>query len=297
MSRLGPNGGLVAGGAFFIWGLFPLYWIHLASVPTLQLLAHRGLWCAVAVWLFLIVRGDLSWCRSLTPRLLGLLTLGGGLVSINWGVYVWAINTGHVIDTSLGYFITPLVSVLIALCLWGERLNRYQTMAIVVATAGVTYLAWQLGAAPWIALLLALSFGVYGLVRKLARLNSVHGLAVESTVMMLPALAYLLWCEAQGTGAFMHSPWRVNLLLIVGGPISAVPLIMFSYGAQRVSLIVLGMLQYIAPTVALILGVAVFHEPFGHARQIAFLCIWIALVLFTFDGARRYWLSRTVAAV
>lgn len=274
--------------AFLIWGLFPLFWSLLGDVPAFQLLAHRAAWCALAVWLLLLARGDLAWVASVTLRQFGWLALGGLLISVNWGVYVWAVVNGHVIDTSLGYFITPLVSVVIAVGILGERLNRGQQVAVLLATTGVLFLAWQLAAPPWIALTLALSFGVYGLIRKLAPFDSVRGLAVESGVMFFPAVIYLAWCELAGQGTFGHGHWRDDALLVTGGPITAVPLALFAFGAQRVSMITLGLAQYIAPSVALLLGIWVFHEPFGSARQVAFGCIWAALVIFSVDALRRY---------
>jgi chloramphenicol-sensitive protein RarD len=286
------RGALAAIAAFFLWGLFPLFWSLLGDVPALQVLAHRALWCALAVWLLLLVRGELNWIRLLRPRLLGLLALGGVLISINWGVYVVAVVTGHVIDTSLGYFITPLVSVVIAVAVLRERLGWPQRVAVAIATTGVVLLGWQLRAPPWIALLLAASFGSYGLVRKLAPFDPVHGLAVESGVMLVPAVAYLLWCEISGSGAFLHGHWRDDLLLVLGGPITAVPLVLFAYAAQRVSMMALGVLQYVSPTVALLLGILVFHEPFGGVRQIAFGCIWVAIAVFTGAALRRYWSAR-----
>jgi chloramphenicol-sensitive protein RarD len=293
MTKANSAGALAGVTAFFIWGLFPLFWSRFADVPALQLLAHRALWCAVAVWLYLLAQRDLRWITQLTPRLLALLAIGGVLISVNWGTYVWAIVTGRVIDTSLGYFITPLVSVLIAVWILREQLNNAQRVAIVLACLGVAYLAWQLGAPPWIALTLAASFGCYGLVRKLAPFDSVHGLAVECGVMFPPALAYLLWCEHAGQSAFMHGRWRDDLLLVIGGPITAVPLVLFAFSTQRVSMLAVGVMQYIAPTVALLLGVLVFHEPFGSARQVAFVSIWLALAIFTGDTLRRYFRDRT----
>ncbi|HXR51080.1 MAG TPA: EamA family transporter RarD, partial [Steroidobacteraceae bacterium] len=270
MSGSRAAGALAGAAAFFIWGLFPLFWSLLRDVPALQLLAHRALWCAIAVWGLLLARGDLGWVRQLTPRLWMLLSAGGLLISVNWGMYVWAVVTGHVIDTSLGYFITPLVSVVIAVGVLGERLGVAQRWAVGIAAAGVLYLAWQLGHPPWIALTLAFSFGLYGLVRKLAPFDSIRGLAIESGVMFPPALLYLLWCEHSGQGAFLHGHWRDDLLLVAGGPVTAVPLLLFSLSAQRVSLLALSVVQYLAPTVALVLGILVFHEPFGAARQVAF---------------------------
>jgi chloramphenicol-sensitive protein RarD len=281
--------------AFFVWGLFPLFWSLLGDVPPLQVLAHRALWCAVAVWALLLARGERDWIRLLGPRLLGLLALGGVLISINWGVYVAAVVTGHVIDTSLGYFITPLVSVVIAVVVLREKLGWPQRVAVAIAAIGVALLGWQLRAPPWIALLLAGSFGAYGLVRKLAPFDPVHGLAVESGIMLVPAVIYLLWCEARGSGVFLHGLWRDDLLLVVGGPITAVPLVLFAYAAQRVSLLALGVLQYLSPTVALLLGIMVFHEPFGGMRQLAFGCIWLAIAVFSATALRSYWSARNAA--
>jgi chloramphenicol-sensitive protein RarD len=278
----------IGAAAYLIWGLFPLYWSALAGVPALQLLAHRAVWCAVAVWAWLLLRRDHAWIGQLAPRHLLPLVLGGVLISINWGVYVLAVTTGHVIDTSLGYFITPLVNVLFAVWILRERLSAPQAIAVTIATLGVLYLAWQLGAPPWIALVLACSFGLYGLVRKLVPFDSVHGLAVESGVMLLPAVAYLLWCEWHGTGTFLHGHWRDDLLLVAGGAVTAIPLVLFAMAVQRVSMMAVGVLQYIAPTVALLLGLAVYHEPFGGARRAAFICIWLALALFTGEALWRY---------
>jgi chloramphenicol-sensitive protein RarD len=288
-SRL--RGALAAMAAFFIWGLFPLFWSRLGDVPPMQVLAHRALWCAVAVWLLLVVRGELGWVRQVGLRLLLLLGLGGLLISINWAIYVVAVVTGHVIDTSLGYFISPLVSFVIAAVVLREKFNWPQRLAVAIAAAAVLLLGLHLGTLPWIALGLGLSFGGYGLVRKLAPFDPVHSLAVESGVMLLPAAGYLLWCEVAGTGTFLHGHWRDDLLLVAGGPITAVPLVLFAYGAQRVSMMALGVMQYIAPIVALLLGILVFHEPFAGARLLAFGCIWMALAVFTGDALRRYWLA------
>jgi chloramphenicol-sensitive protein RarD len=283
------RGALAAMAAFFIWGLFPLFWSLLIDVPPLQVLAHRALWCAVAVWGWLIVRRELGWVGQLRLRLVVLLAVGGLLISINWAVYLVAVVTGHVIDTSLGYFISPLVSFVIAVVVLREKLNWPQRLAVAIAAVGVVMLGWYLGTPPWIALALAASFGSYGLVRKLAPFDPVRGLAIESGVMLVPAAAYLWWCQMSGSSAFLQGHWRDDLLLVAGGPITAVPLLLFAYGAQRVSMMGLGVLQYISPTVALLLGILVFHEPFGFARQLAFGSIWIALALFTGDAMRRYW--------
>jgi chloramphenicol-sensitive protein RarD len=211
-------------------------------------------------------------------------------------VYVWAVVTGHVIDTSLGYFVTPLVNVVFAVAVLGERLQLAQRIAVALAAAGVLYLAWQIGTPPWIALTLAVSFGLYGLIRKMVPFDAIRGLAIESGVMLPVALAYLVWCESTGQGAFGHGNWRDDLLLIVGGPITAVPLALFAVAAQRISMLAVGILQYISPSVALLLGIWVFHEPFGGARQVAFGCIWAALIIFSFDALRRYRAAGTASA-
>ena len=289
MSSTSQRGGIAAAAsAYFMWGLFPLYWSLLAVVPNSQLLAQRVAWCAVAVWLYLVLRGDAGWWRNLSWKLIGWLTLSAVLISVNWGVYILGVNTGHVLDTSLGYFITPLVNVLFGVLVLREKLSPLQWLAAACAALGVGYLAVRVGSLPWIALVLAVSFACYGLIRKLTPVDAIHGLAMESTVLLLPSLAWLLWCEHQGTSAFLHEAVHLDLLLVAGGVVTSIPLVLFAYGARQVSMTVLGFLQYIAPTVGLLLAVFLFHEPFGPVQQVAFGCIWLALALFTADALRRY---------
>ncbi len=282
------RGILAAAAAFSLWGLFPLYWNLVGDVPPLQVLAHRGLWCAVAVGAVLVVQRDLTWIRSLPLRELGLLAVGGLLLTANWGVYVWAVMNGHVVDTSLGYYITPLINVLLAVLVFRETLTRMQRVAVFVAATGVTLLGVGLGHPPWIALALALSFGLYGLVRKLVVIDAMRGLAVESSLMVPPALAYLIWCEQVGQGHFLHGATRSDILMVLGGPVTAVPLALFAWGARRIPMLALGVMQYIAPTIQLLLGVLLFHEPFGGGRALAFGLIWVALALFTGEALWRY---------
>jgi chloramphenicol-sensitive protein RarD len=284
-----PRGGIAAAGiAYFVWGLFPLYWSLFRGVPTFQLLAHRVAWCALAVWFYLLLRGEGGWWRSLASGTVARLAGSSLLISVNWGLYIAAVNSGHVIDTSLGYFITPLANVLFGVVLLRERLNMLQWLAVTCAATGVSYLAVVLGAPPWIALGLALSFGGYGLVRKTTPVDAVHGLALESTILLPPAVGYLVWCELTGRGAFLREPWHLDLLLGAGGVITAIPLVLFAIGARRVSMTMLGFLQYLAPSVALVLGVLVFHEPFGREQLVAFAWIWVALAVFSVDALRRY---------
>jgi chloramphenicol-sensitive protein RarD len=288
MSDNAPRGAMAAVTAFFIWGLFPLYWSLVAAVPPLQVLAHRGLWCALAVWLVLLAKREFAWVARLTLRLWLLLGLGGLLITVNWGVYVWAVIEGRVIDTSFGYFITPLVNVLLAVLVLRERPTLLQQIAVGTATVGVVLLGWHLGQLPWISLALACTFGLYGLLRKLVAVDAMHGLAIESGLLAGPALLYLLWCAHTGQGYFPQGDGRTDLLLVIGGPITAIPLALFAWGARRVSLLAVGVMQYLAPTVQLLLGVWFFHEPFGGAQQVAFGLIWIALALFTGEALWRY---------
>jgi chloramphenicol-sensitive protein RarD len=291
MTRMQGPGALAAAGAYFIWGLFPLYWSLLGDVPVVQVLAHRALWCAVCVWLLLAAQGQGRWWRGMERRVLLMLIASSLLISVNWGVYIYGVTSGHVLDTSLGYFITPLFSILLGVFLLRERLNAGQWAAVALATFGVGYLANRLGAPPWIALVLATSFGCYGLIRKLVAIDAVRGLAVESCLMLPVAAAYLIGCELRGSGAFLHGGGVRDVLLMAGGPVTAVPLVLFAYGARRVAMSTLGFMQYLAPTVQLLLGVFVFHEVFGPAQGVAFGCIWAALALVMADSLRR-WLGR-----
>ncbi len=287
-SNNAPRGAVVVTSAFFIWGLFPLYWKLLGSVPALQVLAHRALWCAVSVWAVLLARGDWRWVAGLQPRLWGLLGLGGVLISVNWGVYVWAVIHGHVVDTSLGYFITPLVNVMLAVLVLRERPTRLQQVALLVAGVGVVLLGIRVGHLPWISLTLACSFGSYGLLRKLVTIDAMRGLAVESGLMVLPALGLLMWCAHAGELRFLSGDGRSDLLLMVGGPVTALPLALFAWGTRRVSMVAVGVMQYLTPTVQFLLGVWLYHEPFGGARRLAFGLIWAALGLFTGEALWRY---------
>lgn len=287
------QGLFAAAAAYFIWGLFPLYWKLLTQVPALEIMAHRIVWCAVFVALWLSLREGWGWVRGLSPRLMMLLVGSATLISGNWWLYIWAVNSGHVVETSLGYFINPLVSVLLGVVVLGERLNQRQWLAVAIATVGVLWLSAQVGRPPWIALALAMSFGGYGLIRKIAVVPSVQGLMVESGLLFLPALAILAWRGHQGLGAFGHLQPTIDTLLVVAGLVTALPLVLFAYGARRIPLSMVGILQYLAPTLQLACGVLVFHEPFTAAQAWGFSCIWAALVIYAADGL---WRSRKLPA-
>jgi chloramphenicol-sensitive protein RarD len=284
------NRGLLATiGAFVLWGLFPLYWHELRAIPSLEIASHRVVWCGVLVVGYLLIRGGTVWLRAIFAgrRLPALLAASSLLISVNWVLYIWAVNNGHVVESSLGYFINPLVNVLLGVLVLRERLNSAQWTAVGIAAVGVVWLTWQAGAPPWIALALAVSFGTYGLIRKVAAVESVPGLGVESLFLFLPALAYLVWLESTGLGSFGQVSRYEESLLIVGGFVTALPLIWFAYGARRIAYSLVGIVQYIAPTIQFLLGVTVFGEPFTSAQAVGFACIWAALGIYAADGLRR----------
>lgn len=276
--------------AFVLWGVVPLYWHALRVVPSFQIIAHRIVWSALLVVGWLLLRNGLAWWRAIRarPRTMATLALSSVLIAFNWGLYIWAVNAGHVVETSLGYFINPLLNVVLGVLVLRERLNRLQWIAVAIAALGVAWLTWRAGAPPWIALGLALSFGLYGLVRKLVAVDAVGGLAVESLYLLVPALAFLGWAEAGHGGGFVQGwGWGIDVLLVVGGAITALPLVGFAYGVRRIPLSIVGLLQYIAPTLQLLIGVLVLGEPFGSDRAVGFACIWMGLAVFALDGVVR----------
>jgi len=282
-------------GAFAIWGLFPLYLRLLAGVPALQLVAHRVAWACVLVLGWMALRGELGGLRQVLRRRDLLLRLAATaiLVSINWLAYVWAVGNGRVVETSLGYFINPLLNVVLGVLVLSERLNRAQWTAVVLAALGVIYLTWTAGHPPWIALTLAFSFGLYGLIRKTANVEALPGLAVETGLLAPLAAGYLIWCAWQGTGAMGHVTPAVDVLLVASGAVTAIPLFLFAFGARRLPYSTVGVLQYIAPSLQLGCAVLVFDEPFGHEQAVGFACIWVALLVYAFDGL---WRARGAAA-
>jgi len=281
------NSGIVSAAlAFFCWGLFPLYFHAIGEVPPLQILAHRMLWSLLFLMIVLAVRRQWAWLSIVRqPRVFGSFVASALLLSINWLIYIWAVNNGHVIEASLGYFINPLVNIIFGSVLLKERLRRPQWMAIGVAALGVAWLTWQAGHMPWIALALAASFGGYGLLRKTAALGALEGLSFETMVLFPLAAAYVIWLSVHGENAFLntHSD-TTRLLLVAAGPITAIPLLLFAAGARKIPLSVLGLLQYLSPTLQFLLGVWLFHEAFTRDRLVGFVLIWLALALFAVEG-------------
>jgi chloramphenicol-sensitive protein RarD len=283
------TGILSAALAFLLWGLFPIYFHAINEVPPLQILAHRMLWSLLFLLIVLAVRRQWDWLKLVRqPRTLGLFTASASLLSINWLIYIWAVNNGHVIEASLGYFINPLVNIMLGYLLLKERLRRAQWLAIAVAALGVAWLAWQAGTVPWIALALAASFGGYGVMRKTAPLGALEGLSFETLVLFPLAAGYVIWLSAHGQNAFLATDsTTTRLLLMAAGPITAIPLLLFASGARRIPLSVLGLIQYMTPTLQFLLGVWMFHEAFSADRLVGFVLIWIALVLFALEGLLR----------
>ncbi|MCU0951107.1 MAG: EamA family transporter RarD [Burkholderiaceae bacterium] len=292
------RGVLYALGAYLMWGAFPIYFKAVQQVPALEVLAHRMLWSLLFVAALLALLGRWQWLRPLArePRRLAAFAVSALLVSINWLIYIWAVNAGHIVDASLGYFINPLVNVLIGALFLHERLRPPQWAAVMLAALGVAWLTWQAGQPPWIGLALALTFATYGLMRKRATLGAIEGLAVETALMAPVALLYLAWLGAQGTSAFVPAVRGGDLLLaallLLAGPVTAVPLLLFAAGARRIPFATLGLLQYVGPTLQLMIGVLLYREPFEPAKAAGYALIWLALALYTLESVWRTWRTR-----
>lgn len=282
------KGVLYAIGAYTAWGLLPLFWKALQHVPALEILAHRVVWALIAALGVGLVafRGRRGWLiRAMRhPRTLVVFALSAALLAFNWGLYIWAVNADHVVETSLGYFINPLVNVFLGVVVLRERLRVGQALAIALALAGVLYLTATYGAPPWIALGLAASFGVYGLLRKTAALASIEGFTLETLVMAPPALAFLVFIELTRGGALGHSDLPTTALLVSSGVVTAAPLLLFAAGARLVTMTTLGLLQYIAPTLQFLLGVFVYGEQLSMQRLTGFVLVWIALAIYSLEG-------------
>jgi chloramphenicol-sensitive protein RarD len=271
------------------WGLFPAYFLLLKSVSPVEVLAHRMIWSLVFLSIVLAYRRQWSWLRPLIrqPKLVLSFAVSAALLSGNWFLYIWAVTRGHVIDASLGYFINPLVNIVLGFGLLRERLRPGQWFAVAIAALGVLWLTWQGHHFPWIAVLLALSFGFYGLMRKVAALGPLEGLSLETLILFPAAAAYLCWTALIGNNAFIHADDALRLVLIAAGPITAIPLLLFAAGARLIRLSTIGLLQFIAPTLQLVLGIWMFHEPFGGARMWGFVIIWAALAVYCAEGLLR----------
>jgi chloramphenicol-sensitive protein RarD len=294
--RLSPRGLLAGAGAFTIWGVFPIYLHPLREVPALQVIAHRISWSCLFILAWMLWRAEFASLAAIFARraLLTRLLLSALLISTNWLVYVWSVSHGHIVETSLGYYISPLMNVVLGIFVLRERLNPVQWLAIALAAVAVVYITLEAGRPPWIAFALAVSFSVYGLVRKVISVEALPGLATETILLIPLAAAYLIWCEASGSGALTRSGAAVAALLVGSGLVTAVPLFLFAYAARLLPYSTVGVLQYIGPSLQLACGVLLFHERFDGARAVGFVLIWLALGIYAADGVLR---SRTAQAV
>jgi chloramphenicol-sensitive protein RarD len=283
---------LSAGAAFTLWGVFPIYLRTLKQVPAPEILSHRVLWSVVLLLAILGIRRQWQWLQSIRqrPQIALAFVASALLLGTNWVVYIWAVNSDRVIDASLGYFITPLFNVLFGIAL-GERLRTMQWMAVGLAACGVLWLTVSAGQLPWIGLILAVTFSLYGLIRKTAALGALEGLTVETAALLPAAAAFLLLPDTGSSQAFGTTP-ALTLLLIAAGPVTAVPLLLFAYGARRIPLSLVGVLQYIGPSLQLLLGVLLYQEPFGGHKLIGYALIWSGLILFSAEGLWRLRLER-----
>jgi chloramphenicol-sensitive protein RarD len=283
--RRGYTYGLMA---YVMWGFFPIYFKTLRPASPLEILAHRVIWSAIFVALLLTAMRNWRFLGRVlrSPRLFGGMALAAVLIAINWGTYIYGVNSSRVVETALGYFITPLVLVLLAVTVQRERLRRWQWAAVAVGAVAVAVLTVDYGRLPWIALLLAASFGTYSLVKKRMSLPPAEGLFVESSVLALPALIYVGWLTASGTAKFGHVSALHTVLMVVSGIATAVPLLLFAAAANRISMVGIGILQYVAPILQLACGLLIYHEPMPPARLAGFALVWVALILFTWDALR-----------
>jgi chloramphenicol-sensitive protein RarD len=277
--------------AYFIWGLFPLYWPLLEPAGAVEILANRIVWSLVVVLLLLLTARRWSWIRPLLRdrRRLGLLVLAGFVIAVNWGIYIYGVNSGHVVETSLGYFINPLLTVALGVLVLGEQLRWVQWLAVGLGSVAVVVLTVDYGRLPWIALLLAASFGTYGLVKKTVGMGPVESLAVETSALFLPAAVFLVVLQASGRNTFTtHGPGHAALLAATG-VVTAVPLLAFGGSANRVPLTWLGIMQYLTPAMQFLLGILVFHEAMPASRWIGFGLVWLGLLVITVDSI---WMAR-----
>ena len=283
------KGVIYAASAYALWGLLPLYLHQLNNTPSIQITAHRVVWCFLFILLVLIFRSEFPALRASINRRAVLIFLGAAiLLAVNWLVYVYGVISGFVVEASLGYFINPLVNVVLGMVFLRERLRPAQWVPVGMAAAGVVYLTVSHGSLPWLALVLAVTFGFYGLIKKVAPLGSLYGLSLETALLLVPATLYLLFAEANGTGTFGHINLQTSLLLAGLGIVTAIPLLLFTSGARSVPLTTMALLQYISPTLQFLTGVLIFGEAFTTERIIGFSIIWAALAVFSIEGFIAY---------
>jgi len=289
------NKGILYGiGAYMLWGLFPLYWKQLHDVPALQVIGHRIGWSFVLLVIYIVITKQWKDFRSVAfaPRTIGIYSIAAVLLSLNWLIYVWGVNSGFIVETSLGYYINPLLSVLLGVIFLRERLRPLQWIPVGIAAIGVGYLTFVYGRLPWIALSLAFSFGFYGFVKKLSPLGSLYGLTLETGIVFPIALIYLIFVGFNGMGAFLQDGTTVDLFLIGAGVVTTIPLLMFASAAKQIPLTIIGLLQYVAPTMQFLIGIFVYKEPFDQSHLVGFGIVWVALIIFAVES---YFSNRLIA--
>ena len=283
------RGVIYGASAYVTWGIIPIFWKFLTHVGAVEIVAHRIVWtlifaiAALAAW----ERLPKLWAALRTPRTVMALAVSALLIAVNWGLFIWAVTADRIIDTSLGYYINPLVSFMLGVVWLGERLTKIQLVAIGLAVLGVLNQTLSLGYLPWISLALAVSFGIYGLIRKTVAVESLEGLTIEAILLAPVSLGYIVYLVVSGQGAFFHVSLNTDLLLVLAGPLTAIPLLLFAAGARLVRLSTMGFLQYLAPSISLVLAVFLYHEPFTQAHAVTFALIWSALALVSWEAFRR----------
>jgi chloramphenicol-sensitive protein RarD len=282
-------GAMAAGAGYSLWGLSIIFYKQLASVPPFEILAHRSIWSValIAALIFGMRRSARLKALIASRRTFRTLVLTALIIGSNWFVFIYAVNTDRVLETSLGYFINPLVSVLAGVVLLGERLSRPQVLAMALAALGVGYFTFALGFVPWISLYLAMSFAAYGYLRKITRVEALEGLFIEVAALAPVSLFYLAWMAGHGGTGFGRDGWYTDLFLVLTGPMTTVPLLLFTYGAQRIRLTTLGLMQYLVPTMSFAIAVWLYGEPLGHGQLVTFACIWTGLAIFSVDTWRK----------
>jgi len=280
--------------AYLLWGFLPLYWRLVADVPAHEILAHRIVWSLGFIIIILMIKKDWKWLQKLknNPRIWLLYAISAVLVSSNWFTYIWAVNNAHTIDASLGYFINPLFSVMLGVVFLKEKLAFPEKIAVALTLCGVIFLTVWYRSLPWVAIVLTLTFGIYGLIKKQGSLDGIQSLGFETAIIFLPTLFYLIHLQANNEAAFLHFGLKTDLLLFAAGAITATPLLLFGQAARKIPLSTLGFLQYLAPTIQFLIGIMIFKEPFQLPRLIGFSIIWLALIIFTTSRFSRKQLTR-----
>ncbi|MBP6012510.1 MAG: EamA family transporter RarD [Alphaproteobacteria bacterium] len=284
------NRGVIYGASAYVtWGIIPIFWKYLAHVGAVEIVAHRIVWTLIFALAAHSAWGRMPklWAALRNPKVVLTLVASALLIAVNWGIFIWAVTVDRIIDTSLGYYINPLVSFVLGVVWLGERLTKVQLIAIALAVLGVINQTVAIGYLPWVSLALAVSFGFYGLIRKTVAVESLEGLTIEAIILMPVSLAYIVYLVWTQQGAYMHVSLATDLLLILAGPITAIPLLLFAAGARLVRLSTMGFLQYLAPSISLMIAVFLYHEPFTQAHAVTFALIWSALALVSWEALRR----------